>query len=633
MKRDGAGTTIGASQRSSTARRKPVTPEPDAVAKPDPQAGPPMLFECAWEVCNQLGGIYQVLRSKCAAMVADWDDRYTVIGPWEPAQAAVEFSETEPDPAFRSVIESLAAEGIRVHHGRWLVDGRPRALLLEHWRGSEHLDRVKYRLWDHHRIPSPVGDPMLDGVVSFADAVRRLMECLAAALPDRPVLLHGHEWMGGLAIPMLRHDNTRCGLTFTTHATLLGRYIASGDERFYDHLPHINDGAEAQRFNIVTQHRMERSCAHAAHVLTTVSPITAEECTHLLGRTPEVITPNGLNMARFDVGHEFQTMHAKFKEKIHRFTMGHFFPSYSFDLSNTIYAFTSGRYEPRNKGFDVCLEAMARLNAEMKAAKSEKTVVFFIISRRATRSLNPKVLERRGVMFELKDVCDSISEQIAGQLFPAAASGKRLSVEGMINDYWQMRYKRTQQAFTSGELPYVSTHVVDDDAADPVLNHIRQLGLFNRAEDPVKVVYHPDFISPASPLWGIDYEQFVRGCHMGVFPSAYEPWGYTPLECVAMGVPAVTSDLAGFGRYVTSHLPDHDEWGMNVVRRRGRSYHDAAAELAKHVLAFCDLDRRGRISLRNSVEERSEVFDWSRLAGAYGKAHELTLSRVAAGAS
>lgn len=610
----------------------PAVPKPDAASAPTAAPDPALLFECAWEVCNQLGGIYQVLRSKCAAMVRTWGDRYTVIGPWEPGQAAVEFSETEPDESMRTVMESLAAEGIRVHHGRWLVDGRPRALLIEHWRGAEHLDRVKYRLWDHHRIPSPVGDAMLDGVISFADAVRRLMERLSECVPDRRLLLHGHEWMGGLAIPMLRHDNVRCGLTFTTHATLLGRYIASGDDRFYDHLPHLNDAAEAEKFNIVTQHRMERSCAHSAHVLTTVSPITAEECTHLLGRTPEVITPNGLNMARFDVGHEFQTMHAKYKEKIHRFTMGHFFPSYSFDLTKTIYAFTSGRYEPRNKGFDVCLESMARLNAELKAAKSDVTVVFFIISRRSTRSLNPKVLERRGVMFELKDVCDNISQQIANQLFPAGASGKPLSVEGMIDDYWQMRYKRTQQAFRSNDLPYVSTHVIDNDELDPVLNHIRQLGLFNRREDNVKVVYHPDFISPASPLWGIDYEQFVRGCHVGVFPSAYEPWGYTPLECVAMGVPAITSDLAGFGRYVASHLPDHDEWGMNVVRRRGRSFFDAAVELTSHLMEFCTLDRRGRISLRNAVEERSGEFDWSRLVGAYGKAHELTLARIAAGA-
>ncbi|MGP1272766.1 MAG: glycogen synthase [Phycisphaerales bacterium] len=587
-----------------------------------------MLFECSWEVCNQLGGIYQVLRSKAAAMAKRWGDRYCLVGPYEPASASVEFSAVEPESAVLSVVHRLADEGVRVHAGRWLVEGHPRVLLLEHWRGVEHLDRVKYRLWEHHRIPSNTGDAMVDGVISFADAVRRLMQLLAESLPDRRLLFHGHEWMGGLPIPMLRHDGVPVGLTFTTHATLLGRYIASGDDRFYDHLPFVNEAAEAERFDSVTRHRMERSCAHACHVFTTVSPVTSEECTHLLGRTPEVITPNGLNTARYDVGHEFQTLHARYKSKIHRFTMGHFFPSYSFDLDRTLYMFTSGRYEPQNKGFDLCLESMARLNAELKAAGSDVTVVFFIVTKRPTRSLNPLVLERRGVLFELRAVCEAISEQIGDRLFPAAAAGEPLSVTGMIDEYWAMRYRRTQQAFTSRELPYVTTHVFDDDGGDPVLACIRHLGLLNREEDRVKVVYHPDFISPASPLWGIDYEQFVRGCHVGIFPSAYEPWGYTPLECIAMGVPALTSDLAGFGRYVQTNLPDHDEWGLHVIRRRGHSYHDAAGELAARLMEYCALDRRGRIAVRNAVEQQSEHFDWTNLVEAYNRAHALTLSRA-----
>jgi glycogen(starch) synthase len=143
-------------------------------------------------------------------------------------------------------------------------------------------------------------------------------------------------------------------------------------------------------------------------------------------------------------------------------------------------------------------------------------------------------------------------------------------------------------------------------------------------------VYHPDFINPVNPLWGIEYEQFVRGCHLGVFPSAYEPWGYTPLECVAMGVPAITSDLAGFGRYVSETLPDHNNWGLTVLRRRGRSFHDAAADLSAKLLEVCKLDRRGRIRLRNEVERHSWDFDWSVLGKAYDWAHDLAMARAAA---
>jgi glycogen(starch) synthase len=142
-------------------------------------------------------------------------------------------------------------------------------------------------------------------------------------------------------------------------------------------------------------------------------------------------------------------------------------------------------------------------------------------------------------------------------------------------------------------------------------------------------VYHPDFITPTNRLWGIEYDQFVRGCHLGLFPSAYEPWGYTPLEAIAVGVPAVTSDLAGFGRYVQEHMPDHDKWGMTVLRRRGRSFHESAAALTAKLLEFCRMERRERIAMRNEVDRRSWEFDWSKLGTAYTRAHELALERVA----
>ena len=183
-------------------------------------------------------------------------------------------------------------------------------------------------------------------------------------------------------------------------------------------------------------------------------------------------------------------------------------------------------------------------------------------------------------------------------------------------------------ALKADRLPFITTHVLDDDAHDPVLNQIRRLGLLNWREDPVKVVYHPEFISPTNPLWGIEYEQFVRGCHLGVFPSAYEPWGYTPLECIAMGVPSITSDLAGFGRYVADQMPDHDKAGVNVLKRRGRGFDEASHDLARWLLAFCRLDRRGRIDLRNEVVRRSLDFDWSRLGAAYNRAHDLAIERM-----
>jgi glycogen(starch) synthase len=359
-----------------------------------------------------------------------------------------------------------------------------------------------------------------------------------------------------------------------------------------------------------------------------VSPITGEECQHLLGRAPDLFTPNGLNIDRFDVGHDFQTLHAQHKEEIHRFVMGHFFPSYSFDLDRTLYAFTSGRFEPRNKGFDLALEAMARLNAELRRQNDDIQIVFFIVTARETRSLDPHALEFRGVLDELREVSERMAMQIAERVFRRSAAGEPLALDGLVDEYWRLRHRRIQHAFRRDGLPPLTTHVLSDPDSDPILGHLRALGLCNRAEDPVKVVYHPEFIAPVNPLWRMDYEHFVRGCHLGVFPSSYEPWGYTPLECVAMGVPAITSDLAGFGRFVVEAFPDHDDWGLNVVSRRGRGYHDAAAVLARKLLDFCRLDRRARIALRNQVELHSRAFDWARLGSAYHEAHDRALSSL-----
>jgi glycogen synthase len=607
-----------------------AAPLVDAVGAARPPMGP-MLFEVSTEVCNQVGGIYQVLRSKAPLMTQRWGDRYIMVGPWEPSKANVEFEEVRHTGWTGRAIDKVREQGLNVHYGRWLIPGRPRVMLLEYALPPERLAAAKYRLWEEHGIETPFHDPLIDMVVGFAEACGRLFEALCDQRPSGksgPALLaHFHEWLGGLAIPMLRRKQLPIATVFTTHATLLGRYIASSRDDFYDQLPWIDDAAEARAFNVRTQHAIERACAHGAHVFTTVSSVTAEECARLLGRPIDVVTPNGLTIGLYNAGHEQQRLHGEYKESIHRFTMGHFFPSYSFDLEKTIYMFTSGRFEPRNKGFDLCLESMARLNAELKAANLGKTVVFFIISKRPTRSINPLAMEKRGVLNELNDICQRILSAVGPRLFTRAASRGKLQLDDLVDEYWQLRYRRAQHAFRQDCLPMVVTHLLEDDRTDPVLNQIRQLDLINREDDPVKVVYHPDFINPHNRLWGLEYDQFVRGCHLGLFPSQYEPWGYTPLECAAMGVPSVSSDLAGFGRYVLDNYTDPEKFGMKILRRRGRAYQDSAADMTRYLFDFCRLERRDRIALRNEVDKRSFDFDWSRLGRAYHAAHDLAIAR------
>jgi glycogen(starch) synthase len=192
----------------------------------------------------------------------------------------------------------------------------------------------------------------------------------------------------------------------------------------------------------------------------------------------------------------------------------------------------------------------------------------------------------------------------------------------------RVRLKRAMQVWRTSRRPLIVTHDLVDDGSDPILNHLRYRQLFNSADDPVKIVFHPEFVTATSPLIHLDYEQFVRGCHLGVFPSYYEPWGYTPMECCALGLPAITTDLSGFGAYVQAHVPEYRQQGIVVINRRTQSFDQAADEVTDYLLEFTQLTRRQRIELRNRVERLSELFDWSVLAQHYTEAHQLALRRL-----
>ena len=610
---------------------QPTPHAPDALFPDD------LLVEVAWEVCNQVGGIYTVIRSKVPATVPAWGERYCLLGPYFPNQAQGEFEpldelalHTTSDP-FGAAVRTMRTQGYDVHIGTWLVTGRPRAVLINPFQAYDQLGALKSDLWQRHGIPAPDNDDLLHQVIAFGHLTTIFFQHLTAQLeaPQR-LLGHFHEWMTGVAIPELRRLQVPAHLLFTTHATLLGRYLAMNDPNFYDHLMWVDWEAEARKFNIEPAVRMERAAAHGSHVFTTVSELTVRECIYLLDRIPDAVLPNGLNIERFVALHEFQNLHQQYKAKIHEFVMAHFFQSYAFDLDKTLYFFTSGRYEYHNKGFDLTLEALARLNHRLQESGLEGQVVMFFITKRPFTSINPQVLERRAVLDEVRETCRAIEHQVGERLFYAAAASqdhKLPELGAMVDDYWKLRYRRTLQSWKTNALPPVITHNLVNDQDDDILNFMRRAQLLNNRHDRVKMVYHPDFVSPSSPLLGMEYGQFVRGCHMGVFPSYYEPWGYTPLECVARGVPAITSDLSGFGDYVLQTIPDPEQKGIFVVHRQEKSFDESAEELTEMLWQFVQLNRRERIMQRNAVESSAELFDWKNLRVHYDRAYALALDR------
>jgi len=617
-----------------------VTPSPNVPHNPaKPSAGAPgasaqstlpLLFEVAWEVCWQLGGIYTVLKSKATCMQQRWGDRYFLIGPYNPTTAAVEFEEQATEGVIRLALDKLRQQGINCHYGRWLIPGRPRVILLDHRGRYGKLADDKYLLWKDHGISTPGNDGEANDVIAFGFSVAEFFRALTQVAPQRNVLAHFHEWMGGVAVPRIAHERIPVATVFTTHATLLGRYLASDSPNFYDHLPYINADEQATKYNIYARFAIERAASHSATVFTTVSEVTAREAKYLLGREPDLILPNGLNIQRFAALHEFQNLHREYKERIHEFVMGHFFPAYTFDLDKTIYVFTSGRYEYRNKGMDLFIEAMHRLNWRLRdmPAVDRPTVVAFIITRAPNRHVNVGVLQNRSMFEDLKGWCGQLEHRMGQRLFATAAHGRTPSIQDLLDEDSMVRLKQSIHAWRNGRQPAIVTHDLVDDANDPVLKHLRHRQMFNGEGDAVKMIFHPEFVSATSPLFNLDYEQFVRGCHMGIFPSYYEPWGYTPMESIAMGVPAVTTDLSGFGAYVERHVADNEQQGVYVLNRRTKHFEQTTEDLVNQLLHFVTLNRRQRIELRNRTERLSELFDWGVLVSHYHKAHDLALERV-----
>lgn len=594
-----------------------------------------LLFEVAWEVCNKVGGIYTVIQSKVPAVLDKWDaDKYCLLGPYLEDQAAAIF---EPlydtlDPIAR-VVDEMNKNGYRVFYGHWLIAGRPKVVLFDPYFIYPDLGELKYNLWNNHGISTPDNDDLINQIVTFGHQVFKFFEIFSGQNKNRNrIIAHFHEWMAGTPIPDIRKSNLPVKVVFTTHATLLGRYLAMNDPYFYEHLSAYDWAHEAKHFNVEHIVNIERAATHGAHVFSTVSDITGEECKVFLGREPDVILPNGLNVDRFEAMHEFQNMHLNYKEKINEFVMSHFFQSYSFDLSKTLYFFTSGRYEYKNKGYDLTLEALARLNFKMKQEGLDITVVTFFVTKNPFKSLNSWVLRSKALLEEINRNCEEMEEQIGQKLFTTVASHSggfsMPDLNKMVDDYLVLKLRNNLQSWKTKKLPPIVTHDLLNEEGDEVMNFLKTSQLLNHHDDKVKVVYHPDFISTSNPLFRMEYYQFIRGCHLGVFPSYYEPWGYTPLECSASGIPSITSDLAGFGSFAELNIKDHEKVGIYLLKRRNKSFDAAAEDLANMMLNFVKLNRRQRIMQRNRVEASSTQFGWDKLRKYYDMAYGLAVRSV-----
>ncbi|KAF9108557.1 glycogen synthase isoform 1 [Mortierella sp. AM989] len=606
-----------------------MTSDQPSSSHPARDVHKPLLFEIAWEVANKVGGIYTVLKSKAPVTSQEYRERYTMIGPLSYKTAPLEVETLEPEtPELRLTLESMKERGVKFLYGRWLIEGAPKVLLFDTGSVYHKLDEWKGDLWNVAGIPSPPNDHETNEAILFGYLVAWFLGEFVAHERKAAIIAHFHEWLAGVAIALCRKRHIDVTTIFTTHATLLGRYLCAGSVDFYNNLRNFDVDHEAGKRGIYHRYCIERAATHCCDVFTTVSHITAFEAEHLLKRKPDGVLPNGLNVVKFSAMHEFQNMHAVSKDRIHDFVRGHFYGHYDFDLENTLYFFTAGRYEYRNKGLDMFIESLQRLNEKLKAAGSNMTVVAFIITPAETHSFTVETLKGQAVVKQLKETVHDIAQRMETRLFEKAARGGDVASTQFLTNEDQILLKRRTFALKRSTLPPIVTHNMADDSKDPVLGQLRRLGLFNHPSDRVKVVFHPEFLNSNNPLFGLDYEEFIRGCHLGVFPSYYEPWGYTPAECTVMGVPSITTNLSGFGCFMDDSIVDSSEYGIYIVDRRMKSVEESIQQLADQMFVFCQKTRRQRINQRNRTERLSDLLDWKRMGLEYIKARQLALRRA-----
>ncbi|CAJ0959283.1 unnamed protein product, partial [Mesorhabditis belari] len=592
------------------------------------------VFECAWEVANKVGGIYTVIRSKAPISVEELGDQYCLLGPQKEERWRLEVEPIEPENrTIREAIKKMQMDGFRCTYGRWLIESYPKVILFDLGSGALKMNEWKQELFEKTKIGIPHEDTESNDAVILGFMVAIFLRHFRESIQGyQPLVIgHFHEWQAGVGLLMTRMWHVDVATVYTTHATLLGRHLCAGGNDLYNNLTKFDLDAEAGKRNIYHQYCLERSAAYSAQIFTTVSDITGLEAEYLLKRKPDIITPNGLNVVKFAALHEFQNLHAVAKEKINNFIRGHFHGHLDFDLDKCLYFFTAGRYEFSNKGGDMFIESLARLNHYLKTTTDPRyegvTVVAFVIYPAPSNNFNVESLKGQAVTKQLREAIDKIKESMASRMYETCLRGNLPNAEEFLLPNEKIMLKRCIVAAQKRELPPICTHNMLN-PQDQVLGALRRCQLINQRHDRVKVIFHPEFLSSVSPLIGLDYEDFVRGCHLGVFPSYYEPWGYTPAECTVMGIPSVTTNLSGFGCFIEEHIKMHWEKGLYVVDRRNQGTEDAIHQLAQIMYEFCGLSRRQRIILRNACERVSEVLDWKKLGVFYQNARRMALEKL-----
>ncbi len=538
---------------------------------------PDFIFESSWEVCNKVGGIYTVLATRANTMQKLFPDKVVFIGPDLGKHSNTTFTE---DSGIMTEWQAVAAQaGIKCRVGRWNIPGQPIAILLNSQQYYVRKNEIYLHLWEDYGVDSLHAYGDYDEASMFAYAVARLVENIHNNfLNGQRVIFHANEWMLGVALLYLHRYVPQVATIFTTHATTVGRSIAGNGKDLYSYLPGYYGNQMARELNVDSKHSVEQKAAQNADCFTTVSAITARECTQLLERRPDELLLNGFEddfvPAAKDFGAKRWMARKQLLDVADCLTGGH-------QPEDTLIVSTSGRYEFRNKGLDVFVDAMARLRALLPAGK--------------------QVLAFVNVPAWVASPREDLADRMSGKQPRGAALA----------------------------CPYL-THWLHNMETDRMLQMLKRHGFHNRPEDNVKVIFVPCYLDGEDGIINKHYYDIVLGNDLCIYPSYYEPWGYTPLEAIAFSVPCVTTDLAGFGIWAREELNAVAtiENGVEVIHRSDTNYHEVAEQVAQTVSRYAQLPETEKEGARKKARQLSKKALWKHFFAAYERAYDHALKNA-----
>ncbi|MBI2649832.1 glycogen/starch synthase [Candidatus Woesearchaeota archaeon] len=586
-----------------------------------------VLFEVSWEVCNKVGGIYTVVKSKAAKMVETYGDNYFMVGPYFASKAIGQFQEEIPDEICKAPFEELKKLGVICHFGKWLTEGNPSVILVDFVNYKYRINDIKRELWDWYKIDSLRATADYDEPVVWAYTAGMLIEKLSQCFQNKKIVAHFHEWLSGAGLLYLKKKNARIATVFTTHATVLGRTLASSNIDLYNVWNRINPDQEVYKYNIEAKHLIEKNSASFADAFTTVSEITGMEASYLLKKKPDVLLPNGLDIGKFPTFEEVVIKHKLQRDRIREFMLYYFFPYYTFDPKETLIYFIAGRYEFHDKGIDIYIKALGKLNEKLKQLKSKKTIIAFIWVPANFRNIRPELLENKTLYQDIKDALEESIPDVEKNIIYSFVADKKAAKETLFDEEFLTEMKTRIARFLKKGRPPLLTHDLYDEN-DIILKTIIAANLKNEEQDPVKIVYYPIYLSGADGLLNLNYYEAMQGSHLGIFPSYYEPWGYTPLEAGALGVSSVTTDLAGFGRYFCAECMQTETPGIFVLKRLNRNDDDVVSQLVNVMFNFANLSREDRIANKLQARKTASMADWKTFVNRYIEAHNMAVGKA-----